>query len=596
VANTLPINTTQLLLKLVGKLDSRRKAQFAMLIGLTLVSSVTEVISLGAILPFIGILTQPDVVFEEPRLAPVITWLEIDTPAELVMPLTLGFALAALIAGMFRLLLLWVSIRLGNATGADLGIEIFRRTLYQPYHVHISRNSSEIISAITQKVATATSVLVSMVTLITSSILFVAIFSTLIIIDPVVALIAMASFSIGYGLIAWVTRRRLLKNGEDIAREQTNVIKALQEGLGAIRDVLLDATQRVYTGIYSHSVLRLQRASSENAFFNQAPRFAMESLGIILIASFALALSYRPGGVGGALPVLAMLALGAQRLLPLMQQLYGNWTVLNGSKSSLLDVIELLEQPAQNQDACIDKTAMSLQSELEFKQVSFRYAGNKPIVLDAINLKIRKGERIGIIGPTGCGKSTLMDLVMALLVPTSGSVSVDGKALNTESVIAWQANIAHVPQNIFLADSSIAENIAFGVPRDAIDMDRVKLCATQAKLSDFIEQEDAQYDTIVGERGVRLSGGQRQRIGIARALYKKVSVLVLDEATSALDDSTESAVMKSIENLSSELTIIIIAHRISTLAKCNRIIELREGHIVKETSYSELINAGAANS
>jgi ATP-binding cassette, subfamily B, bacterial PglK len=583
----------QILASLFSKVNQRRKIQFAILIVLTLISSVAEVISLGAIVPFIGILTQPEAVFADPKLSGLIQQLGINSPAEMVLPLTIAFAGAAFFAGVLRLILLWVSIRLGNATGADLGIEIFRRTLYQPYIVHIRRNSSEIISAITQKVSTATSVLISMVTVLTSSILFAAILLTLIAIEPVVAIIAMFSFATGYGLIAWITRSRLLKNGENISREQTSVIKALQEGLGAIRDILLDSTQSVYAGHYKKSILSLQTASAENSFFNQAPRYAMEALGIILISLFALLLSHRPGGVGSALPALAMLALGAQRLLPLMQQLYGNWSVLNGSKAALHDVIDLLEQPVLHEDESTVESPICLEREISFNHVSFQFAENRPWVIDDINLKIKKGSRVGIIGPTGCGKSTLMDLLMALLNPTKGNITVDDREVNQEMVKSWQEQIAHVPQSIYLADSSIAENIAFGTPINTIDMERVKSCAAQARISDFIEHEDEAYDTIVGERGVRLSGGQKQRIGIARALYKQVSVLVLDEATSALDDETELAVMQAIENLSKDLTILIIAHRKSTLANCDLIVKMNAGRIVKETTYDQVHKSSA---
>lgn len=577
-----------LLGQLVKKIRQRRKIQFVLLILLTLISSFAEIISLGAVIPFIGILTQPETVFSDPRLSWMIQTLEIASPVDMIFPLTIAFASAAFAAGVIRLILLWSSLKLGNFTGAELGTEIFKRTLFQPYDIHIARNSSEIISAITQKVATVTAVLISLVSVLTSSILGIAILLTIIVIEPLVAFVALVSFGAGYGLIAAITRQRLIKNGEEIAREQSNVVKSLQEGLGAIRDVLLDRTQAAYTSIYENSILKLQKAATENSFFNQAPRFAMESLGIILIALFALMLSNRPGGVGGALPVLGMLALGAQRLLPLMQQIYGNWSVLNGSKAALVDVLDLLEQEVLEPGAEQIRDPIVFEDEINFNNVGFCYSSTSPFVLREINLKVRKGERIGLIGPTGCGKSTLMDLLMALLSPSEGEIKIDGRKLTSDNSVSWQNTLAHVPQNIFLTDSSIAENIAFGISRHEIDMDRVRYCAEQARLDDYIQDISTGYDTLVGERGVRLSGGQKQRIGIARALYKQVSVLVLDEATSALDNDTEAAVMSAIENLSKELTIFIIAHRISTLANCDRIIQLKDGRITCENSYTEL--------
>lgn len=542
-------------------------------------------------MPFIGIITQPEKVFDSPSMAGVVKAFGITSAAELVLPLAVAFAVAALVAGGLRLLLLWVSIRLGNATGADLSIEVYRRTLYQSYSVHVSRSSSEIISGITQKVGTATSVLISVVTVVTSGALFAAIMMTLLTVDPMVAIIAAVSFGSAYGIIAWLTRHRLVRNSQRIAHEQTQVIKALQEGLGAIRDVLLDGAQTVYCDVYRRAIMQLQRAGGENTFINQGPRYAMEALGMALIAVLVLVMSYRTGGVAAALPILGMLALGAQRLLPLMQQLYGNWSVVAGSKAALIDVLDLLEQPLPPEASQAEPEPLLLKDSISFDNVHFRYGNNGPWVLDGINLTIPKGARIGFVGSTGSGKSTALDLLMGLLEPTQGEILVDGQPISQELKRAWQRTIAHVPQNIFLADTTVAENIAFGIPPDQIDHERVHKAAGQARIAEFIESRPEGYSTIVGERGVRLSGGQRQRIGIARALYKQASVLIFDEATSALDSSTELAVMDAIENLDRDLTILIIAHRLTTLSNCDAIVQLENGKIISHSTYEQLIHS-----
>lgn len=584
---------TKLLYRLWQHISLRRRGEFALLMGLTALSSLAEVVSLGAVLPFIGILTQPEKVFESSLLSGVVQALGITSGEELVLPLTIVFASAALIAGALRLVLLWISIRLGNATGADLSLEVYLRTLYQPYSVHIARSSSEIISGITQKVGTATSVLISVVAVITSTSLFLAIMATLLIIDPMVSIFAAASFGSAYGAMAWLSRRRLVYNGQCIAQEQTQVVKALQEGLGAIRDVILDGTQNVYCDVYRKAILQLQRAGGENNFINQAPRFAIEALGMALIAAFVLALSHRPGGVAEALPILGMLALGAQRLLPLMQQLYGNWSVVAASKAALADVMVLLDQPLPTQASHPEPEPLKLRDAIRFDNVGFRYGSTGPMVLDGINLIIPKGARVGFIGSTGSGKSTALDLLMGLLEPTQGQILVDGQPVNLQQQRAWQRSVAHVPQSIFLVDSTIAENIAFGVTPEQIDLERVRRVAKQALIADFIESRPEAYSAIVGERGVRLSGGQRQRIGIARALYKQASVLIFDEATSALDNETEQAVMQAIEGLSEDLTILIIAHRITTLKNCDSIIKLDCGKIASHSTYEKIINTSA---
>lgn len=582
------VDTTlsKLLTRLWGHIGRQRRRQFFLLILLTLLSSAAEVVSLGSVLPFIGILTQPETVYSSPLLSGVISALNVTSAAELVFPLTFGFALIALCAGGLRLVLLWAGIRLGNATGADLCIEVYRRTLYQPYSTHIARSSSEIISGLTQKVGAATSILISVVTIITSIALFVAIMLTLLIVDPLVAIIAAVIFGFAYGAIGWFSRRRLSENSSSIAHEQTQVVKALQEGLGAIRDVLLDGTQEAYCDSYRTAIFQLQRASGENSFINQAPRYMMEAMGMVMIAVLVFFLSLRPGGVAAALPVLGMLALGAQRLLPLMQQLYGNWSVVVGSKVALRDVLTLLDQPLPVQTSTPEPLIFN--KSIEFQNVSFKFGANGLPVLDGINLMVKKGDRVGIIGATGSGKSTALDVLMGLLSPTAGQILVDGQPVSSYKVSSWQRTVAHVPQSIFLSDATIAENIAFGIPSKEIDMARVRRAASQALIAEFIDSRPEGFNARVGERGVRLSGGQRQRIGIARALYKQASVLIFDEATSALDSETEQAVMQAINGLSRELTIFIIAHRLTTLKECGVIVKLDGGKVISKCTYDQL--------
>jgi len=578
-----------LLINIFKHVKRRRRNQFFLLMGLALISSIAEVVSLGSVVPFIGVLTQPEKVFEYPIVSNAANLFGISSSDNLVLPLTMAFAIAALIAGSLRLILQWVSIRLANSTGADLSVEVYRRTLYQPYSVHVARSSSEIISGITQKVASATGVLVSLVTAITSTILFVAILATLLLIDPVVAFGAMFGFGLCYALIAWTTRNRLRRNSVCIAEEQTRVVKSLQEGLGAIRDVLLDGVQAIYSNSYSKAIHKLQRARGENLYITVAPRFAMESLGMVMIAVLAFVMSGRSGGVGAALPILGALALGAQRLLPLLQILYGNWANVSGNRAALVDVLNLLEQPLPDHINHPLPKPLLFNEIISFDNVCFRYKSETPWVLDGISLDIPKGARVGFIGSTGSGKSTALDLFMSLLEFSDGNLYVDKQPISSENRRAWQSTIAHVPQNIFLADASIAENIAFGISPDQIDMDRVRRAANQAQISEFIESGPEKYDAIVGERGVRLSGGQRQRIGIARALYKESTVLVLDEATSALDSVTEKAVMDAIGDLNRNLTILIIAHRLTTLKTCDLIVKLEHGKIVAKGTYESMI-------
>jgi ABC-type multidrug transport system fused ATPase/permease subunit len=497
-------------------------------------------------------------------------------------------------AGAIRLLLLWVSTRLAFAAGADFSIDAYRRTLYQAYSVHVARNSSEVISGITNKVADTVTVLNQFLMLISSIVFLLAITLALLAINPVVASLAIAGFGACYGFITWVSRRRLRRNSQRIAHEQTQMIKALQEGLGGIRDVLLDGTQPLYCEIYRRADQPLRRALGANTFIVTYPRFAMEALGMVVIAALAYGLSRQAGGVATALPVLGTLALGAQRLLPALQQSYASWAIVAGSQSSLATTVKLLDQPMPPELLQPVVAPLLFQDAVRFYRVRFRYTKDGPWVLDDLNFTIRKGARVGFVGTTGSGKSTTLDLLMGLLMPTDGEILVDGKPVVGNRVRAWQRTIAHVPQNIYLADSTVAENIALGVPRESIDLDRVKLAAQQAQIADFIESTPEGYNASVGERGVRLSGGQRQRIGIARALYKQASVLIFDEATSALDNATEQSVMDAIEQLNCDLTILLIAHRLSTVRSCDIIVELEHGRMVAQGTYEQLLECSAS--
>lgn len=311
---------------------------------------------------------------------------------------------------------------------------------------------------------------------------------------------------------------------------------------------------------------------------------------MVLIALLAYVLFQQSDGASKAIPVLGALALGAQRLLPVLQQAYGAWTSILGGQASLQDVLELLDQPLPDYANQPPVEPQSFQQQIRLNNISFRYSPHSPWVLENINLTIFKGGRVGIIGATGSGKSTLLDIVMGLLQPTNGELKIDDQVITTGNHRAWQAHIAHVPQAIFLADSSIEENIAFGVPKDQIDHERVKLAARQARIADIIETWPQQYKTFVGERGIRLSGGQRQRIGIARALYKRADVIIFDEATSALDNETEQAVMQAIEGLSENLTILIIAHRLTTLKNCTQIVELTSTDGLRVRNYQDILN------
>lgn len=571
-------------------ISARRRRQLGWLLILTVLSAFAEVLSIGAVLPFLGALTAPERVYGHPAAQPFIRVLGLSSPSQLVLPLAISFGLAALIAGAMRLSLLWVSTRLTFATGADLSISIYRRTLYQPYAVHVARNSSEVINGISVKTTSVIyGVIVPVLTLVSATIMLMAIMAALLSVDTIVAISAFGGFGVIYAMIIRLTRPKLMKSGQSIARESTQVVRAMQEGLGGIRDILIDGSQSTYSEIYRQADLALRRAQESSQFISQSPRYAMEALGMLLIAVLAYGLSQQAGGNMQAIPVLGALALGAQRLLPVLQQAYASWSSIQGSHASLQDALDLLDQPLPEHVDLPQPQPMDYLHQISLNKLSFRYGPQTPWVLRQINLDVAKGSRIGFVGTTGSGKSSLLDVIMGLLQPTEGHLAIDGVPVTVQNLRAWQSRIAHVPQSIFLADATIAENIAFGVPFELIDLERVRQAASKAQIATTIESWDEQYQTRVGERGVRLSGGQRQRIGIARALYKQADIIIFDEATSALDNDTERAVMHAIEGLGNELTIFMVAHRLTTLSNCTRVIELSDGRIQRIGTYAEIV-------
>ncbi len=580
---------TKLLGRLWQHISSRRRVQFGLLLVLMIIASFAEILSIGAVLPFLAILTDPARVFEHPSARPFINAMGLIEPKQLLLPLTIAFSIVVLIAGVIRLSLLWASTRLAYAAGSDLSISIYRRTLYQSYAVHAARNSSDVINGISNKTNSAINLIYMSLNLIGSTVMMIAILIAILFVDATIALAAFGGFGLIYALIVKLTHTRLSINGQIVAQESTNVIKSLQEGLGGIRDVLIDGRQDAYCQIYRNADQPLRRAQGGNSFISSSPRFVTEALGMLLIASLAYTLTQEPDGVSRVIPVLGALALGAQRLLPVLQQAYSSWSVILGGQASLQDTLELLDQSLPDYADQPPKKSLPFKQCICLNQLWFRYNHQAPWVLKDLNLTIAKGSRVGFIGDTGSGKSTLLDIVMGLLQPTNGAVEVDGELITAANHRDWQTHIAHVPQAIFLADSTIEENIAFGVPIAEISHARVKQAAQQAQISDVIETWPKQYQTFVGERGIRLSGGQRQRIGIARALYKQADVIVFDEATSALDSETEYSVMQATEGLGEHLTLLIIAHRLTTLKNCTQVVELDGGVIRRIGTYKEIV-------
>ena len=563
---------------LFRQLSQRMRWQLYFSLVLMFVGALAELATIGAVIPFLAVAASGAT-----RYSAAVNF--VTTIGDALGLSTIATAagiliLIAVISAILRLALTWVSHEFVFSAARDLAVKIYNRMLHQPYNYHIIHNTSQTIGGLEKIQHVMAYVILPTMLAVTAAIMSLFIFIALICVDPVIAVGAGSCFVIIYVSISFFAKGKLHQNSDLIASALTERIQTVQEGLGGIRDVIIDRSQSIFVGKFAKVETRFRRSQSINYFVTAAPRFVVEASGMIVIAVFALFLSGRPGGLLDALPALGALALGAQRMLPLVQQVYVSWSNISGNRASLYELVELLEEPmapALAGDRVV--VVRPFEREIELGDVSYQYPlGDRPALHD-ISLKIERGERVGVVGKSGSGKSTLVDLLMGLLDPSAGVVQIDGRALDESGKLMWQTQISHVPQAIFLSDSSIAANIAFGSDESELDMPRVQQAAREAEVDEFIMTLPDGYATKVGERGVRLSGGQRQRLGIARALYKRAKVLLLDEATSALDDQTEASVMESISRLSSELTIIVIAHRLSTLRMCNRIVRLHDGRI-----------------
>jgi ATP-binding cassette subfamily B protein len=566
-------------------LKKRRKRQLFFLFLFTVITGLTEIVSLASVIPFLTILNNPIPFWGNKYVIFFRKLLNISSIEELILLLTISFVFSAIAAAIVRLINLWLNSQLAAAIGSDLSSEVYKRYLYSKYVTHSKRQTSQLIANTTSQCDLTVDVITYFLNFCTALVVICSIITALIVIQPFIAFVGALVLGSVYYAITKFSKKRLRRHSVIQAQETEKRIKIQQESYGGIRDVILNNNQLLFFEMYKKSDRSLRKARAESAFISNYPRFTIEAIGIVLMAILAYISVSNSPNESNLFPIalIGSFALGAQRLLPAMQQLYNSIAAINASYQSLKNVINVLKLDLEIQQIK-NIVPISIKQKIEFIDVNFSYTKNTKI-LQNLNFTIKKGEIVGIIGPTGGGKSTLIDILMGLLSPSSGEVRVDNINVNSkgydEKIIPWQSSISHVPQDIYLIDASIAENIAFGEKRNEIDMDRVKKVANKASIANFIESTKYQYKTNVGENGILLSGGQKQRIALARALYNNASLLILDEATSALDLRTEELVMNSIYNLKESLTLIIIAHRLTTLRRCNKIIQIKDGKITK---------------
>jgi ATP-binding cassette subfamily B protein len=565
------------LTQIYAQMSPFRRRQFYRLIALMTAGAFAELATIGSVVPFLSLLANPGSLDK-------FRWLDFAAGLGLGRLAAGGllFAILAIVAGAIRLRLAWAVQNFSYRLGHEIMIEIQRRVLLQPYSFHLEQNTSTLLAAIEKVEVLVFDVILPSMHALVGAFLSIFIVAALIMVDPFTALVAATASAAVYVAVSAFARKRLAANSDAMGRSFNERMKISQESLGSIRDVIIDGSQDVYSELFRRIDLRLSSARANTAFIASAPRYIIETVGIVIIAAIAVVVAQRNGGLASSLPILGAIAFGAQRLLPLLQQVYNGWSTASGYFSVVGQTAELLALPLQkDRSGPKPGTALPLRKSIRIDDVSFTYPSRRKPALAGISFEIPAGTTVALIGETGSGKSTLADLLMGLLQPDEGAIFVDGTQLTASNRRRWQRSIAHVPQSIFLADTTIARNIALALGDESPDPRRIEEAGRVARLDEFVATLPEGYNTIIGERGIRLSGGQRQRLGIARAVYKRAPVLVLDEATSALDEPMEQSVFEGLEALRRKgRTLIVIAHRPSTIARCDSVVRLHHGRVV----------------
>lgn len=579
--------------KLLELLSPRERRAAALLLGMVLVMALLDMIGVASVMPFIAVLSNPEVVETNAILAALQDLTGLDDTQDFLWFLGLA-AFALLIVSLgFKALTTYVQSKYMLLAEYSLGRRFVESYLRQPYAWFLHRHSADlgktILSEVTHVIHNG---MIPLMNLIAQSAVALALFVLLLLADPVLALTIFGALGLAYLVIYSLMRGFLALIGRERVGANKQRFTAVNEAFAAIKEVKSGGLERYYLDRFSQPAEIYARHSASANIISQLPRFFMEAVAFGGLMLVILALMAREGQFVSALPIIALYAFAGYRLMPALQLVYSGFTQLR-FVGPALDVVHedlrgLRDAPAVPEGD--SGSVIRLDQKIELSNVQFAYPETPLSALHGINLEIPARTTVGFVGPTGSGKTTLADVILGLLEPQQGTTAVDGQALTAENRRDWQRSIGYVPQQIHLSDDSVAANIAFGVEPNAVDFEAVVRAAKIASLHEFVGNELPQkYDTVIGEQGVRLSGGQRQRIGIARALYRDPSVLILDEATSALDSLTEQAVIEAVNELRNDITIILIAHRLSTVRFCDEILMLDRGEVIAQGTYAELI-------
>ena len=577
------ISLIYILRNLFNKLSNKRKGQIWFLILLVVLAAFSETLSLASAFPFLQIIIDQKAIWDNYISSTFLSSIGFQNGDNLILPICIFFGTTAFLAGIIKSYNLWFGIKLSSLISSDLSCECFKQNLYQNYNNYIMKNSSDLITNNSVFINEANAIFSSLARLVSNILIGLCISIYLISLNAALALSAIIIFLIIYILLGKFLQKRLLENSRLIEKNSKRQVQIMQESIGSFRDILMGSNQNYFLNIYKKVDQKLKAKNAENIFFNLFPRYAIESLFLVILSFLVLVISFQGARFVNIIAILGTFAIGAQKLLPCMQQSYGTWSYIVGSKAILNNIIELTQD---KKDFSISKyipTKFKFTDKIILKDITFKYPDSIQNVFENLNFEIFKGEKIGIIGKTGEGKSTIVDMIIGLIEPIYGTLEVDGKNIfdirYPQRRLDWRKNIAHVPQKIFLCDATIAENIAFGESLKEINILKVKEAAKKAEIDQYISKQPLNYFSKIGENGIKLSGGQRQRIGLARAFYKSSEIIVLDEATSALDINTESKIIDTVFKSSANLTTIIVTHRENSIKACDKVVRISKGSL-----------------
>ena len=564
----------------VLSLQERRRLIWIFL--LMLVGTVLETASLGLVVPLVGLLTSPNYLEKFPKIN---DFLGHPTETQFIVGTMSFLVFVYLIKSVILIWSTWVQRGYSMSVTTRIGTNLYETYLGQPYSFHLQRNSAMLIRN-SQNSALFMAGILDPILIISSDILVTfGLFALLIALEPIGTIVTVLIFGFASLLFRKFTNVRIKKWGEAQLFHKGMILQHLQQGFGGVKDVKILGAEAHFVSQYEEHLGRFSAVQRRFSVAQVLPRFGLEVLTIIGLAVLVSMMIVLGSELTEILPVLGLFGASAFRLLPAVNRMINNFQLVNVSRPQVADIFSDLSLSSKSLGSGVNH--FGFERDVSVSGVSFSYEASSHQALSDITIFISQGEAVGLVGPSGSGKSTLVDILLGLLEPSSGRVLVDGRNIH-ENLRGWQNHIGYVPQSIFLTDDTLRRNVAFGLPKDKIDEDAVKSAIRSAQLEEFVASLPEGMETVVGERGVRLSGGQRQRIGIARALYNNPDVLVLDEATSSLDTETEHGVMQAVQALQGDKTVIIVAHRLSTVEYCDRLYRLENAHIVDEGTFSEV--------